>query len=302
MVIEEMKKLHKGVKGRVSTRAVTAIIYIICGLIGLCMLAPFLYIVAGSFATEKELTQRAFFIIPREPSLGAYTYIWKDKTIFIGLLNSLKVTLIGTLWCMTITVLFAYPLSKQHLIGKNLILNLVIVTMLFGGGMIPSYLLVKSLHLLDTHWALILPASFSAFNMIIVKKFFAELPLELEEAALMDGASDWTVFLRICLPLSKPVLASISLFYGVDFWNNYFSAMIYLNTKSKFTVQVILRQIMALSQAIQTDQEMMGLEILPPDKAVRMACTVVATLPILMIYPFLQKYFAQGVMVGSVKG
>lgn len=297
-----MAGLHKGVKGRASTRAVTVLIYVICGLIGLCMLAPFIYIVAGSFATEKELTERAFFLIPREPSLGAYEYIWKEKTIFVGLFNSIKVTLLGTLWCMTITVLFAYPLSKEHLIGKNLILNLVIVTMLFSGGMIPSYLLVKTLHLLDTHWALILPASFSAFNMIIVKKFFAELPMELEEAAMMDGASDWTVFARICLPLSKPVLASISLFYGVDFWNNYFSAMIYLNTKSKFTVQVILRQIMALAQAIQTDQMTMDLDIMPPDKAVRMACTVVATIPILIVYPFLQKYFAQGVMVGSVKG
>lgn len=297
-----MAGLHKGVKGRVSTRAVTVIIYVICGLIGLCMLAPFIYIVAGSFATEKELTERAFFLIPREPSFGAYKYIWQEKTIFIGLFNSIKVTLLGTLWCMTITVLFAYPLSKEHLMGKNLILNLVIVTMLFSGGMIPSYLLVRALHLLDTHWALILPASFSAFNMIIVKKFFAELPIELEEAAMMDGASDWTVFSKICLPLSKPVLASISLFYGVDFWNNYFSAMIYLNTKSKFTVQVILRQIMALAQAIQTDQMTMDLDIMPPDKAVRMACTVVATIPILIVYPFLQKYFAQGVMVGSVKG
>lgn len=126
--------------------------------------------------------------------------------------------------------------------------------------------------------------------------------MELEEAAYMDGANDWTVFCRICLPLSKPVLASIGLFYGVDFWNNYFNAMIYLNDKDKYTVQVILRQIMTLAQALQTDQVDFGTEILPPDKAVRMACTVVATIPILIIYPFLQKYFAQGVMVGSVKG
>ncbi len=297
-----MARSYNAVKGRASTRIVTALIYIVCGLLGLCMLAPFIYIIAGSFATEKELTERAFFLIPREPSLAAYQYIWEQKTIFIGLWNSLKVTLLGTLWCMVITVLFAYPLSKPHLRGKNVILNLVIVTMLFSGGMIPSYLLIKSLHMLNTHWALIIPAAFSAFNMIIVKKFFTELPVELEEAAYMDGANDWTVFCRICLPLSKPVLASIGLFYGVDFWNNYFNAMIYLNDKDKYTVQVILRQIMTLAQALQTDQVDFGTEILPPDKAVRMACTVVATIPILIIYPFLQKYFAQGVMVGSVKG
>ena len=297
-----MANLHKGVKGRASTRCVTAAIYIICGLLGLCMLAPFIYIIAGSFATEKELTERAFFLIPREPSLTAYKYIWEQKTIFLGLWNSVKVTLLGNLWCMVVTVLFAYPLSKMHLRGKNIILNLVIVTMLFSGGMIPSYLLIQSLNMLNTHWALIIPAAFSAFNMIIVKKFFAELPIELEEAAHMDGANDWTVFYKICLPLSKPVLASISLFYGVDFWNNYFNAMIYLNDKDKYTVQVILRQIMTLAQALQTDQVDFGTEVLPPDKAVRMACTVVATLPILVVYPFLQKYFAQGVMVGSVKG
>lgn len=297
-----MARSYNAVKGRTSTRFATALIYIVCGLLGLCMLAPFIYIIAGSFATEKELTERAFFLIPREPSLAAYQYIWEQKTIFIGLWNSLKVTLLGTLWCMVITVLFAYPLSKPHLRGKNVILNLVIVTMLFSGGMIPSYLLIKSLHMLNTHWALIIPAAFSAFNMIIVKKFFSELPMELEEAAYMDGANDWTVFCRICLPLSKPVLASIGLFYGVDFWNNYFNAMIYLNDKDKYTVQVILRQIMTLAQALQTDQVDFGTEILPPDKAVRMACTVVATIPILIIYPFLQKYFAQGVMVGSVKG
>ena len=296
------KSYKKGVKGRLTTRCVTALIYIVCGLLGLCMLAPFVYIVAGSFATEKELTERAFFLIPKEPSLTAYKYIWEQKTIFIGLFNSVKVTLLGTVWCMFITVLFAYPLSKAHLRGKNIILNLVIVTMLVSGGMIPSYLLIKSLKMLNTHWALIIPAAFSAFNMIIVKKFFAELPIELEEAAYMDGANDWTVFYKVCLPLSKPVIASISLFYGVDFWNNYFNAMIYLNDKDKYTVQVILRQIMTLAQALQTDQVDFGTEILPPDKAVRMACTVVATLPILIVYPFLQKHFAQGVMVGSVKG
>ena len=298
-----MAKSNKpGVKGRLSTRMVTAIIYAICGLLALSMLAPFLYTVAGSFATEKELTERSFFIIPREPSLAAYQYIWEQKTIFLGLANSIKITLLGTAWCMFVTTLFAYPLSKSHLRGKNLILNIVIVTMLFSGGMIPYYLVIKSLGMLNTHAALIIPAAFSPFNMIIVKKFFEELPQELEEAAMIDGASEWTVFSKICLPLSKPVLASISLFYGVGFWNDYFQAMIYLQDQDQMTVQVLLRQIMAMSQAIQTDSFSLGWEVIPPDKAVRMASTVVATLPILLVYPFLQKHFAKGVMVGSVKG
>ena len=294
----------EGVKGRRTTRAVSAAIYIICGLLAVCMLAPFSYIVAGSFATEKELTERAFFLIPRDPSLKAYEYIWKQGTIVLGLLNSIKITVLGTIWCMVVTMLFAYPLSKSPLRGKNLILNLVIVTMLFSGGMIPYYLVIKSLGMLNKHAALIIPAAFSPFNMIIVKKFFSELPIELEEAAQIDGASEWTVFARICLPLSKPVIASVSLFYAVGFWNDYFQAMIYLQDNDMMTVQVMLRQIITMAQAIQTDSASFGWDsaVTPPDQAVRMACTVVATVPILVVYPFLQKYFAQSVMVGSVKG
>lgn len=296
------KKKNTGVKGSLSSRIATAVIYITCGLLALTMLLPFLYIIAGSFATEKELTERAFFIIPREVSLAAYQYIWEQKTIFVGLFNSIKITLLGTAWCMFVTTLFAYPLSKKHLRGRNVIMSIVIVTMLFSGGMIPYYLVIKTLGLLNSHAALIIPAAFSPFNMIIVRKFFEELPLELEEAAQMDGASEWTIFTRICLPLSKPVIASVSLFYGVGFWNDYFQAMIYLQNQDKMTVQVLLRQIMAMSQAIQTESASLGMDILPPDKAVRMASTVVATLPILLVYPFLQKHFAKGVMVGSVKG
>lgn len=289
------------VKGSLSSRLSKAAIYIFCGLVAVLMVLPFLYTVGGSFATEKELTERAFFIIPREISLAAYRYIWEQKTIFMGLANSIKITVLGTIWCMFVTTLFAYPLSKKHFRGKNFIMNIVIVTMLFSGGMIPYYLVIQSLGLLNSHLALIIPAAFSPFNMIIVKKFFEQLPIELEEAATIDGASEWTIFAKICLPLSKPVIASVSLFYGVSFWNDYFQAMLYLQDQDKMTVQVLLRQIMAMSQAIQTDAFSLGWDVVPPDKAVRMASTVVATLPILLIYPLLQKHFAKGVMVGSVK-
>lgn len=295
------KYRSKRIKGRKSTRFATALIYVVCGVIGISMLAPFLYIVAGSFATEKELTERAFFIIPHDPSLGAFKYIIKQGTIFLGLWNSIEVTVIGTIYCMIMTTLCAYPLSKRHLRGRNFFMNIIIITMLFGGGMIPSYLVVKGLGMLDTMLALIIPSGISAFNMVIVKNFFQELPIELEEASEMDGATDFDIFFKICLPLSKPVIASISLFYAVNFWNSYFGPMIYLNSSDKYTVQLILRQIMTLAQAIQTDVIDVGSAV-PPDKAVRMACTVVATVPILIIYPFLQKHFAKGVMVGSVKG
>ena len=181
-------------------------------------------------------------------------------------------------------------------------MNLVIVTMLFGGGMIPSYIVYQAYGLLDTYWALILPGLISPFNMIIIKKFFQGLPTELDEASYMDGANDLQIFTKVALPLSKPVIASISLFYGVGFWNDYFGSMIYLQTPEKFPIQIQLRSIILLTSTISDtmiDYDMNGT---PPDKAVKMACTVIATLPILMVYPFVQKYFTKGVMVGAVKG
>ncbi|NLZ80714.1 MAG: carbohydrate ABC transporter permease [Clostridiales bacterium] len=295
---------HNKIKGRLSTRVTDWIIYLILGLLALCTVAPFLYVTAGSLATEKELTERAFFVIPKVISFNAYQYIWKTGTIFRGLRNSLFVTIFGTIINMIFTTTFAYPLSKKDFKGRNLILNLVIVTMLFSGGMIPSYLLIRNLGWLDSYLALTVPGAISAFNMIIVKNFFQELPIELEEAARIDGCNDIGIFRKIVLPLSKPVLASIGLFYAVGHWNDYFGSMIYLNTNSKYTVQMILRQIVLMAQGIQTDGTMIDYNMAgpPPDQSVKMAATVVATLPILLVYPFLQKHFAKGVMVGSVKG
>lgn len=280
------------------------LIYIIVGAFSLATVMPFLYVIAGSFATEAELTQRSFFIIPREFSLNAYRYIIQSGDIFRGLKNSVFLTVVGTLTNMIMTTTFAYPLSRKDFRGRNIFLNLVIVTMLFSGGMIPNYLLVNELGLLDSYGALILPGAISAFNLIIVKNFFQELPRELEEAARIDGCSDIVIFGRIVLPLSKPVLASISLFYAVAHWNEYFNAMIYISSSSKDVVQIVLRRIIFLAGGIDVSGQAIdyGMFGAPPEKAVKMAATVVATVPILIIYPFVQKYFAQGVMVGAVKG
>lgn len=295
---------HKKIKGRLSTRVTDWIIYLFLGIMALCTVAPFLYVTAGSLATEKELTERAFFMIPRDISFNAYQYIWKTGTIFKGLRNSLIVTIFGTMINMVFTTTFAYPLSKKDFRGRNVVLNLVIVTMLFSGGMIPSYLLIRNLGWLDSYLAITVPGAISAFNMIIVKNFFQELPVELEEAARIDGCSDFGIFRKIVLPLSKPVLASIGLFYAVGHWNDYFGAMIYLNSNTKYTVQMILRQIVLMAQGIQTDGTMIDYNMAgpPPDQSVKMAATVVATVPILLVYPFLQKHFAKGVMVGAIKG
>lgn len=283
-------------------RVVDAIIYIVLGLIALSTVLPFLYVLAGSFATEKELTEKAFFIIPSVWSINAYRYAIKTANILRGLKNSILLTALGTFCCMAFSLSFAYPLSKKHFRGRNWVMNMVIITMLFSGGMIPSYLVIQAYGLLNSWWALVLPALINPFNMIIIKNFFQGLPVELDEASYMDGANDLQIFWKVALPLSKPVIASISLFYGVGFWNDYFNAMIYLSDAEKFPVQIQLRSIILLTSKISDtsiDYDIMGA---PPDKAVKMACTVIATVPILLIYPFVQKYFTKGVMVGAVKG
>ncbi len=303
-----MAKEHvvkEGAKVRKSTgdRIVDVIIYVALGLIALSTVLPFLYVVAGSFATEKELTEKAFFIIPTQVSLNAYQYAIRTANILRGLKNSIILTILGTVMCMLFSLSFAYPLSKMHFRGRNWIMNLVIVTMLFSGGMIPSYMVINAYGLYDTYWALVLPALINPFNMVIIKKFFTGLPVELDEASYMDGANDLQIFTKVALPLSKPVIASISLFYGVGFWNDYFNSMIYLQTAEKFPIQIQLRSIILLSStfsdAMMDFYDMNGA---PPDKAVKMACTVIATVPVLCIYPFVQKYFTKGVMVGAVKG
>jgi putative aldouronate transport system permease protein len=181
-------------------------------------------------------------------------------------------------------------------------MNVVIITMFFGGGMIPSFIVYRAYGLYDTYWALILPGLISPFNMVIIKKFFQELPVELDEASYMDGANDLQIFVKVALPLSKPVIASISLFYGVGFWNDYFSSMIYLQSSEKFPIQIQLRSIILQSSKVADSMMDYDLNGAPPDKAVKMACTVIATVPILCVYPFVQKYFTKGVMVGAVKG
>lgn len=284
--------------------AVQVFLYVFVGLFALTTVLPFLYVLAGSFATEAELTERSFFIVPTTISINAYRYIIGDGTIFMGLKNSLIVTIVGTAINMIFSTTLAYPLSRSDFRWRNGITNMVIITMLFSGGMIPGYILVVNmLHLRDTFWALWLPGAVNAFNMIIIKNYFQGLPKELEEASHMDGASDLVIFIRVVLPLSKPVLASVGLFYAVGHWNAYFNSLLYITKPTMQVVQQVLRNIMNQANAAEMDTTLdFGANGTPPQKAVKMASTVVATVPILCVYPFIQKYFTQGVMVGAVKG
>lgn len=277
------------------------IIYILLTLIAVIMVIPFIYVIAASFATEAEIQTRPIFFIPDSPTLDAYARIFDmndmGTRVFHSLLISVCVTAIGTFINLFFTTTMAYGLSRSNLIGKKPLLNMVLFTMVFGGGMIPLFLVVKGLGMYDTYAALILPGAISAYNMIIVRNFFMELPRELEEAASIDGCGDIGIFIKIALPLSLPCLATFGLFYAVGHWNNYFGALLYLEDSTKFPFQLVLRNIVMQTAETQTDPN-----ALIPEDTLKMAVIVIGTVPILIVYPFLQKHFAAGVMVGAVKG
>lgn len=277
------------------------IIYLILTFLAVIMVIPFIYVIAASFAKESEIQTRPIFLWPNEPTLAAYEEVFDmsnmGPTVIRSLIVSILVTVIGTLINLFFTTTMAYGLSRSDLKGKKFLLNMVLFTMVVNGGMIPTFLLVKSLGMYDTYAALILPGAISAYNMLIVRNFFIELPRELEEAASIDGCSDIGIFVKIALPLSMPCLATFGLFYAVGHWNNYFGALLYLDDQKKYPFQLVLRNIVMQSQdtSSNADQEL-------PSDTLKMASIVIGTVPILCVYPFLQKHFAAGVMVGAVKG
>lgn len=290
-----MKKMHNTPGGRVFDVFNHSFLLIV----GLATFIPFVYVVAGSFATEAELASRPFFLLPKTFTLTAYEYIFSTTTFLKSIGVSVLITTLGTIVSLALTLTMAYPLSQKKLAGRNLFLNLVVFTMVFSGGMIPTYVVVKNLHLLDSIWALILPIAINPFNLIIVKSFFENMPVELEEAAKIDGCSDIGVFWRIILPLSKPVIATFTLFYAVAYWNDYFNALLYISDSAKWPIQLLLQQIM---MAANVDFGEIDALYEPPEESLKLAVVVVASLPIMVFYPFLQKHFAKGVMLGSVKG
>jgi putative aldouronate transport system permease protein len=267
--------------------------------VGLLAVLPFVYVLAGSFATELEITTRPFFLWPNQFTTTSYESILSSDVIVRAFVTTVVVTFVGTLVQLALTVTMAYPLSKMDLPGRRTILSLVIFTMVFSAGMIPTFLVVKDLGLLDTYWALILPMAVNPFSLIIIKNFFQQLPNELEESAKIDGANELQVLRHVVLPLSKPVLATFALFYAVGIWNDYLSPLLYLSDTGKWTLQMILRQVTA---AASLSAEEMSSDVPPPAQGIKFAVVIIATIPVLLAYPFLQKHFAKGMLIGSVKG
>ncbi|MFB3168281.1 putative aldouronate transport system permease protein [Bacillus niacini] len=290
-------KKNKRNKGGLAFPIINGTILILIALI--CFL-PFVNVIASSFASTQEVVARKFILFPRTFSLDAYRYILSTPTLFKSLAVSIGVTGIGTLVSMVLTAFMAYGLSRRYLVGRNSINFIVVFSMLFSGGMIPTFLVVKSVGLIDSYWSLILPVAINAFNLIIMRNFFQALPDSLEESAKMDGCTDFGVFVKIMLPLALPSIATISLFYAVTYWNTYMTAILYINDSAKWPIQVLLRQIVIVSSGMQAEGS--SVDVVPPAQTIKMAVIVIATVPMLIAYPFVQKYFVKGALVGSVKG
>ncbi|MCY9668116.1 carbohydrate ABC transporter permease [Paenibacillus alginolyticus] len=276
--------------------------YVFLAIVAMVMIIPIMYIVAGSFASDSEISARAFFIIPEHITFNAYEYVFKDNALPRSLGVSAFVTVAGTIVNLLFTLTLAYALSRRQMLGRTLFLNMIIFTLVFSGGMIPTYLVVKSLGLLNSYLALMLPVAINTYNLIVVKSFFQELPAEVLEASRIDGCTDLSALWHIVLPLSKPVIATFALFYAVEHWNDFFNALLYMNDSHKWPMQVLLRQIVLLATGSLDMSTYDPTYVKPPDQSIKMAVVVVGTIPILILYPFLQKYFAKGVMIGAVKG
>lgn len=294
-----------GQNATIGSRVFDAFNYLFLTLVAFTTIFPFIYIIGASFATEYEIATRPMFIIPRDATINAYKFIFSSNKILQGFGNSIFITVVGTAINLFCTVTMAYAISKPRLRGRNFFLNLIIFSMFFSGGMIPGYIVVANiLNLKNTYWSVLLPGAISAYNLMIVKNFFQGIPQELEESASIDGCTDIGVLWKIVLPLSLPVLATFGLFYAVGHWNAYFGAMIYMTgAKEKWPLQVLLRELIIMSNGSAGDMANMDPEFVqPPEQSVKMAVIVVSTVPIMCVYPFLQKYFVKGVMVGALKG
>jgi putative aldouronate transport system permease protein len=273
---------------------------IFMSLFALVIIFPIWDIVVASFSSPDSLSKPGIRVWPEEFSLESYKLVFQDDTIWNAFLISILKTVVGVITHVMFTAMVAYGMSKKDLFGRNIYTALGIGTMFFSGGMIPTYLLMKELGLLDSFWVYILPSLFSYYDMIILMNFFREIPDSLEESAKIDGAGVWTIFLKIILPLSTPVLATIALFNGVYQWNDYMTAKLYISNEALYPIQMKLYEIIVQTQA-QTMQTATSVVIPTSSESIQLATIVIATVPIVLVYPFLQKYFIKGMMIGAVK-
>jgi len=276
------------------------VLWVIMVILAIAMIFPFVYVLAVSFSSYKDAVSNSLLIIPLHTTMQAYSWVLQNGGVLQGLGISLFSSLVGTAVSMFLSVTMAYALSRTEVPGIKVALWLVLLTLLNSPSIITKYLVVRQVGMIDTLWALIIPSALNPFNVVVMRQFFLAVPSELIDSARLDGATDWHILWRIMLPLSKASLAAIGLFYSVEIWNSFFEPTIYLNNQQLYPVSVILRMIV-LQSTIPSEALSPG-QTPPPDLTIQMAVVVLATLPILLIYPFLQRYFTKGVLTGSIKG
>lgn len=292
-----------------SERIIQLVIIISLVILAFLCLFPVYNSIVLSFNDGKDALSGGIYFWPRKFTLDNYRVIFADDSIFRAFGITVSRTVIGTVTSILLTSMFAFAMSKRDLIGGKIYMKLCIITMYFGGGLIPSYLLIRSLHLRDNFLVYIIPGLVSVWNMIIFRSFFMQIPESLEESARIDGCNYLSVFFNIIMPVSKPVYASLGLFTAIGHWNDWFTASIYINNKSLFPIQTLLNQRINATSAMEelvrkasNASEFVNTFSGVTSKAVILSCMVVATVPIILIYPFAQKYFTKGIMLGSVKG
>lgn len=293
-------KLHKG------ERALDVLNYILITIILLIIAYPLIYVVSASFSDPNMVASGKMWLLPKGFTLEGYQRVFQEKEIWTGYANTIYYTVVGTLISVILTMVCAYPLSRKDFKARNVFTVFFTITMFFGGGLIPTYMVVKGLHMLDTGWAIMIPGCISMWNVIIARTFMQGIPFELQEAATIDGCSPFKVFVKIMLPLSMPVIAVLALYYGVGLWNSFFNALIYISSRSKYPLQLFLREILVQQQMsssmIRTGNDLAAMaEQARLAEMIKYAIMVVSSLPILVAYPFLQRFFAKGVMVGAIK-
>jgi len=291
-----LAKKRMGVGGRVFE----VFNYVFLTLVAFTTLYPFWYVLLKSILPFEEAIKSKFLIIPTGFTMDSYKYVLSTDRFTNSLFVSIGVTILGTVYQVLITSLTAYAFTKKDLPGRNILFNIIIVTMFFGGGLIPTYLLYKSLGFIDNPLVMILPHAISTYNMVVMKSFFTSIPYEIEESARIDGASYFKIFFRIIMPLSLSSFATIALFVAVSLWNSWYGPMLYLNDKKFWPMALVLRDILVKTDMNSMQGEYVS-ESMMLSESVKMATVIVAIVPIIIVYPFVQKYFVKGVMVGAVK-
>lgn len=304
------KKRRKYARMTLNNRIFDVFNYTALGLLLLVFVAPLMNVISSSFSDPDMIAGGKVWLLPKGFTLEGYQEVRQMDKIWIGYANSVYYTVVGTLANLIVTIMCAYPLSKKDLVGRNFIMGIFSFTMFFGGGLVPTFMLVRSLGLLDTRAALILPGLMSVYNMIIARTFFStSIPSDLYDAAEIDGCNEFSTLIRIVIPLSAPIIAVLGLYYAVAHWNSYFSGLIYLSDSSKYPLQLVLRDFLLSQQSwddmlTSASAEMQAeiVEQMKKREQLRYVVIVVAALPMCMLYPFIQKFFIKGVMVGAIKG